>query len=131
MPTVEIPVPPSVNGLWRAVRTKSRKVRLIKSSQYDGWLAPAVHLLRTGLPYTAGRVTVRLTIRGGSEFSTRRDLDNCLKAVLDSLRHADRIDGDTVKTVRACSVEYVDPIPGKPATCFVEVRPFGADGPHP
>jgi Holliday junction resolvase RusA-like endonuclease len=126
MAAVEIPVPPSVNNLWRAVRTKSAKVRLIKSSQYDGWLAPAVFLLRAGLPTFRGRVAVRLTIRGGKEFSTRRDLDNCLKAVLDALRYAGRIEDDTVKTVRACSVEYAEPESGKPATCWVAVTPADA-----
>lgn len=122
--TVEMPVPPSANHLWRSVRTR-RGVKVIKRDRYAAWLNTAVMLLRVGMAPVAGPVRVLVTIRGGKGWPANRDIDNAIKGPIDALRHARRIDGDTCRTVKRAAVEYREP-DGRPATCYVTVS---ADSP--
>lgn len=102
MDGVELPIPPSVNGLWRALR-RAGKTRVIRSRAYTSWLEQAVLLLRFQLPKaTAYPVRVTVTIHRGKGWRSNRDLDNAYKAVSDALVHAERLaddDGDHVAEV--------------------------------
>lgn len=104
MDRCELPVPPSVNGLWRAFRRMNRhgggKTLVRRSKAYEAWLQAAVLLLRVGLPkVSAYPVRVTLTIHRGKGWRANRDLDNCYKAVSDALVHAERIADDDAEHV--------------------------------
>lgn len=121
--SVSVPVPPSVNNLWRAARTRSGKVRVFLSRRFKSWLEAAVPQMAAGLPRFSGPVVVRVTIRGGKGFPVNRDGDNVLKPLIDGLRKAGVIRGDTVRDVIESSVRYEPPGgPGAVAECVVEVR---------
>ena len=73
-----IPMPPSVNRIWRKGRHG-----MYRSSPYMAWrqaAAEAVSGVWSGNPY-AGSVSVELRVYGASR--RRYDLDNRAKAVLD------------------------------------------------
>lgn len=122
--TVEVPIPPSTNHLWRVVRhqrgRRAGQATVAKSRQYSSWLEVAVMLLRLGLPRMAGAVGVTVTIRGGEGWDvSRRDLDNTIKAVCDALVHAGRIPDDTTRFVTRIELRYTPTEPGRQAGCLV------------
>lgn len=86
---LELPWPPSVNHYWRHVGAKV----LISSEgrRYRQHVAAAV--LIAGRPTIAGRIAV--SILAAPPDRRRRDLDNMLKAVLDSLAHAGVYEDDS------------------------------------
>lgn len=78
MDPVELPVPPSVNSIWRTVRVKSG-ARVTLSRAYRGWLDIAILKLRMGMPKIAPDaypVAVRVTILRGRGWRKGRDGDN-------------------------------------------------------
>jgi Holliday junction resolvase RusA-like endonuclease len=117
---VSIPVPPSVNGLWRATR-KAGRVRVYRSAAYTRWIDQAVPLLAAGLPVAVSPVGVSLVVRPGKGWRCDRDLDNCLKATLDAVRHAGRIPDDSAAFVRRVSCELGPVHPSGVACCEVAV----------
>jgi len=87
-----IPVPPSVNALHRAIfrpRPKGAKqIAVIKSAAYRRWRARpelAVHADMVDPPY---RISIAVPI------STRGDIDNRIKPILDWLQDIGVIDND-------------------------------------
>lgn len=120
---VVLPVPPSVNGLWRAVRKGHAKVCVVKSRAYTLWLEEAVLRLRLGLPVlTVFPARLTLTVCRGKGWHPRRDLDNCLKPVADALVRSGRIpddDGDHI----ASFVAGFGP-DAKAAYCTVSLEPL-------
>lgn len=80
MLTLVIPMPPSVNGVWRQVG----RGKVAKSKAYDAWISEAGWALnrQTKEPFE-GDVEVRLSFGPRDK---RRDLDNCAKAPLDLLQ---------------------------------------------
>lgn len=77
-----LPWPPSLNRYWRNVAGRtliSRDGRAYRSAV--AWSVPAIHKQRM-----EGRLLV--TIAASPPDRRKRDLDNMLKAVLDSLSHA-------------------------------------------
>lgn len=131
MDGIELPIPPSVNGLWRAVRRQKRngfgagKIMIKRSTAYEGWLQQAVLLLRFRMEKaTAYPVCVTVTIHRGKGWRVTRDLDNCYKAVSDALVHAERLvddDGEHVAEVRMRFGES-----RKLAACMVQVETIAA-----
>lgn len=83
MVELTLPWPPSVNHYWRNVGGKTlisaegRAYRLAVSDQV---------LLQRGAKQLAGRLAVQITAHVPDK--RRRDLDNLLKGVLDSMTHA-------------------------------------------
>jgi Holliday junction resolvase RusA-like endonuclease len=95
------------------------------SARYRSWLAVAVPVMAAGMPRQSLPVRVCVTIRGGRGFTTNRDGDNVLKPLIDALRHAGRIPGDTVLDVPRLEVRYEPPAgAGAVADCVVEVSPI-------
>lgn len=127
MPTVEVPIPPSVNRLWRIVKRwrRTRKghsvqvPHLARTTHYERWLRVAVPLIRIGLPVVPLPAVLTVTIRGGRGWSPDRDLDNACKAVLDAVVQAERLPDDSVRYVRSISMVYLPPVPGLAARCEV------------
>ena len=87
MTTITLPWPPSVNRYWRHPSTGRLAGRHLISSdgrKYREQVA-AMTMLQTNAHY-AGSLIVDITANRPD--NRRRDLDNLLKAILDSLTHA-------------------------------------------
>lgn len=125
MTFAEIPVPPSANAIWRAVHSRGKQL-MLKSRAYRAWLESAVLVLRIGLNRTSGPVEVTIRV-GGTGFNRARDLDNCIKPVIDALRHAQRIDGDSVKTVRRVVAEYLTDGLARCEVAVSRIEPMGGN----
>ncbi len=86
--SVEIPVPPSVNDMFRNVRGKGR----VKTAAYADWLGHAGWVLRSQNPSRiGGRVVLVLSVE---RMSKSADIDNRVKAILDLLVTHGVIDDD-------------------------------------
>lgn len=110
MPEALIPTPPSVNSLYRNVP----KIGRVKTKGYMTWLNVAVPILRAEIPRIDGSVAVFLQV---SDKHTG-DIDNRIKAALDALVTAERIQGDDKRTVRAVSAIWVSHLP-KGQSCIM------------
>lgn len=100
---VDLPWPPTVNDIWRAV-----KGRNILSKRYRSWRARALAELvvqreRGRLNPVSGPVTVSIDLYppDGRIF----DIDNRIKACLDALVEACIIEADDLRTVRGVCVK--------------------------
>ncbi len=122
----ELPIPPSVNGIWRAVRTKRGRTRVIMSKPYAAWLGVAVPLLRAGMDKVrVYPVCLVVRIRAGKGWRQGRDLSNALKAIEDACKHAERIADDNTEYVTGIRMTFTPAERGKPAACFVGVEQGG------
>lgn len=83
MLTINLPWPPSVNHYWRNVAGRT----LISADGRAYRKAVADHVL---IQHAAKRLAGRLEVRiyAAMPDKRRRDLDNLLKSILDSLTHA-------------------------------------------
>lgn len=128
MTPVEVPIPPSTNALWRAVRNRGpgAKVKVVKSAAYRAWTDAAVMLLRLGLPVARSPVAVRVVITGGKGWAAKRDIDNAVKAVLDAVKLAGRVPDDDCERVTDVYAVYLPPkANGAAARCEVSFLPAG------
>lgn len=108
MNTVSLPVPPSVNNIWRVAKIRN-KARVVLSAQYAAWRDHAILLIRTGLPrVTVYPVAVTITIVRGKGWKRGRDCDNVIKPILDALVKAGRLADDDEDHVTRCVVEFGD-----------------------
>ena len=82
MSTIDLPLPPSVNRLWR-----SNRGRVHRAPRYLSWLKAAGWELVTQRPERLAG-SVRMTIGAGRPDRRRRDVDNLGKALLDLLYQA-------------------------------------------
>src|SRR6516164_2018760 len=90
MPTIDLPLPPGVNRLWR-----SNRGRVHRSAPYAAWLREAGWSLLEQRP-KAVPGCVSVTISAGKPDKRRRDLDNIAgKAVLDLLTKHGVIEDDS------------------------------------
>lgn len=102
--TVHLPMPPSVNRIWRS--NKAGKGRVSISPEYDRWkkradmLAISMAALR-GVRKIKGAFEARITIARG-----RGDLDNRIKGVLDWAQSRELVADD--KHCERLVVEYGD-----------------------
>jgi len=111
---LEIPFPPSVNGIWRG----GKAGRFYKSKHYVAWeneAGWAVKEQARGRRIT-GPFTVQLQVVQPDK--RRRDLDNLPKVVLDLLKNLHVTDDDSL--CRKVSAEWV---PSGPP-CFVIVSAY-------
>ena len=90
-----IPTPPSANHLFRNLPNKGR----VKSRHYEDFTRRAVTAIRQqGVQPLAGRV---IAIFGVERMSAQADIDNRLKAMLDSIVAAGVIEDDSLVTAIA------------------------------
>lgn len=117
---VEVPIPPSMNHLWRAVR-RGGKVRVIRSRHYRSWLDVAILAFRRGLTRVRGPALVEVVIVGGKGWRANRDLSNTYKATEDALVAAGVLEDDSTQYVTEIRQRFVPG--GGLARCFVSVLP--------
>jgi Holliday junction resolvase RusA-like endonuclease len=99
---ITLPIPPSVNHIWR--RKKGGGVFISKT--YQEWLNTAHTWVRLqALPrfdpelVLAVNVTIRPGPPGNRGWKSNRDLDNCLKVLLDFMRKVKVIASDDCSTL--------------------------------
>lgn len=93
-------MPPSVNALYRNVPQKGR----VKTKAYSAWIAHAGLLVNRQKPERCdGDVSVECVF---GPRNRRRDIDNCLKPVLDLIQRCGVIEND--KNVVKVSAEWGD-----------------------
>ena len=81
----ELPYPPSINGYWRTVRINGKNRTLI-SKRGREYRADVIQAIGKGIPALNARIKVE--IRAFMPDKRRRDIDNILKSLNDSLTHA-------------------------------------------
>jgi Holliday junction resolvase RusA-like endonuclease len=117
MPTIDLPLPPSVNRLWR-----SNRGRVHRSAPYAAWLKEAGWELLQQRP-KAVPGCVSIAISAGKPDKRRRDLDNIAgKAVLDLLTKHQVIEDDS--KVLELSGRWDDSV--APRRLQVEITPAAA-----
>ena len=99
--TIDLPMPPSVNSIWRV--TRGGKVH--KDRRYDRWITDAGWELVLQKPRRfPGKVRIAILVRRG-----KFDLDNMTKAPIDLLQRHGVIKND--KLVEALTVGWSDDVP--------------------
>lgn len=120
---VSLPPPPSANRIWRVFGN-----RVHRSQHYIEWLEHCDYLCRhqsIGYRRFTGPVQVTIQLEGGKGFPESRDLDNCLKPVIDLLRKAELMADDNVRRLSLIVLEYRAPGKGRnrgDAVCRVIVE---------
>lgn len=126
-----IPVPPSANRLWRIFRNRQHK-----ATEYKDWLKYTAHLLRERMRPVDGTVRIVIELRFGKGFMRSRDLDNCIKPIIDALKPprydkegklasdgAGIIPDDSIEIVRSICIDVLPAIDKKSeAECVVMVE---------
>lgn len=113
--TFQLPVPPSVNELFRNVPGKGR----VKTRVYDDWRAHALTSIRLQrLAPVGGYVLIRLNIEMVGD---RADLDNRVKAIFDAIVDAELIRDDSLVTGF-----LVGKLPPANGLAHIEIRPAEA-----
>lgn len=95
--TFTLPIPPSVNQMFRNVRGKGR----VKTGHYEQWRGHALTSLRLQkIPHIDGSVVVLFGVERGS---LAADIDNRIKAMLDAIVTAKIITDDNQVTAFAAA----------------------------
>ena len=120
---VSLPIPPSVNNLFSNVPGKGR----VKTKAYTDWISKAYAAINhetyssPGISLS-GAVCVVMEI---NRSHVGRDIDNCIKPVIDVLVKRGVIISDTnVASVTACWAEKADPALAKVVVYPVGETPF-------
>lgn len=110
-----LPMPPSVNNLYRNIRGGGR----VSTRAYREWRAEAYHAIKFAKPpYYSGRV--RLTMAFGRPDERRRDVSNFVKAIEDALVHMMVIEDDSL--VQSISAEWTTEHPGQVAVTVEQIQ---------
>lgn len=107
--TLTLPYPPSTNTYYRSLRKGPMAGRVLISEKGRNYREAVKRSV--GFTHAAqnGRLSVGITLFPPDR--RRRDVDNCLKALLDSLTHAGVWDDDN--QIKKLSIEMTDRIEGK------------------
>ena len=80
---LNLPYPPSINHYWRTFRGRM----ILSASGREYRTEVMANILQNGKPNTIeGRVRVQIQVSPPDR--RRRDIDNCVKCILDALAHA-------------------------------------------
>lgn len=113
--SLELPLPPSANRMFRVARTRRGRGRLVKSRDYKAWLALAGPLLRVGLERPALPARVSFVVWGGDGWSRNRDVDNLVKPLVDALVVARLLPDDNSRYLHEIRIRFIGVVPGRPA----------------
>ena len=99
MTTIEIPIPPSANHLWRVVHKNrhskcgKRKI-VVRTKQYRSFLKQVIPLIRLGLSFKMPLSRGQSTTRGAKGGPNKREIGTGERPTLDALSHANGIPDD-------------------------------------
>lgn len=113
---VHLPMPPSVNRIWRATRAGSKRVSI--SPEYTAWRE---HADRLSIALGSCRGVKKITGKFEAEITLKRqrgDLDNRIKGVLDWAQSRELIADD--KLCEKLTVQWGE----APHGCVLILRPF-------
>lgn len=116
MIVLDLPYPPSINNYWIASghrRFISKRGQLFRQEVQIACLQRRVPKL--------GSQSLMVHIILKPRNKKLMDIDNCAKAILDSLEHANVFDSDV--QVQRLLIERGDPVPGGGCQVIVEVIP--------
>jgi len=111
--TITLPIPPSVNQIWRCQGSK-----VTKSKTYRNWQASCtMYALTNAIPRPRIRkaVAVEIIVRTGHGWRNTRDIDNIAKPVLDWLVLWGLLSTDNCSVVRSVLIT-IDTLP-RPVAC--------------
>lgn len=103
---IDLPLPPSVNAIWRSVGGK-----VIKSKDYRKWTAAADSICMTQTGWRNKKITGRYTvllILNETMMRANSDGDNRLKAPLDYAKRIGLIVDDSIKYAREWHIKLGD-----------------------
>ena len=110
--------PFSTNAMYRSYGRNGR-LTTIKSKAYRDWQAQTIGLIHTQKwTPVLGSYALRITLPASNRF----DLDNTLKAQLDTLRHAGVVVDDSPKYLKRLTIEQ-----GEEAFTKVVITPLGGE----
>jgi len=117
--SVTLPIPPSVNAIWRC---QGKRIR--KSKVYRNWCTSCDVIALQGMiprPRYARPVSVEIIVRSGHGWRRGRDLDNTAKPIIDWLVSWQVLENDDWSIVQHVTIS-LDTMP-RPAACVdVTVR---------
>ena len=120
---VDLPMPSSVNQIWRQRRAKAGKPHVYSSPQYKAWVNECDALCMANrwhkLGVRSGKYRVAITLNSSMR---RGDCDNRIKPILDWLSRAGLTPDD--RHCDAASVEWGT----APSGCRVIVQPAASSG---
>ena len=78
---VQLPLPPTANHIWSIFGN-----RMHRTTVYKKWLAHCTDILADEMQPVEGPVAIEITLVLGKGCPVSRDLDNCIKPVIDLLK---------------------------------------------
>ena len=86
----------------------SKKYGLVKSKHYRKWLEKNLPIVEEKLPVIKNfPVEIEITVMEGYGFHNSSDIDNCNKAIVDSLKKTGRIPDDNIKYITRCEEKFM------------------------
>jgi Holliday junction resolvase RusA-like endonuclease len=122
MPTtisVTLPIPPSANAIWRCQGRRVRTSKLYRQWQMSCDIAALQACVPR--PRIASPCAIEIILRSGHGWRKGRDLDNCIKPVIDWLVHWSILADDEWSIVQHVSIS-IDTLPRAVACIDVTVR---------
>lgn len=113
--TITVPIPPSVNNLFRT----TGRMRY-KTGEYREWIADTAREFARLIPATAFPVEVWVKVTG--KVNRQRDIDNVNKPILDALKAAGVVPDDNLKHVDRVDAWY-EPGEGEPRVVVTVCEP--------
>lgn len=123
--TIDLPIPPSVNRIWRHGGRATYRSKVYLKWMKEANEAAGVQGKLVGYSWWRGSVAVVITVYRGKGWRKGRDLDNCAKVVMDWLRHHGHIKDDDWKHVTEVTVRMHRGKPSSVAFVEVAIRPDG------
>lgn len=117
--TLTLPIPPSVNAIWRCQGRRIRKSKIYRQWQMSCDIAALQAVIPR--PRIARACSIELIVRSGHGWRKGRDLDNVIKPVIDWLVHWQIIENDDWTIVQHVSIS-LDTMPRPNACVDVSVR---------
>lgn len=106
--TLDLPLPPSVNRIWRVGRSRNGKRVVYRDQKYVKWIKEAAAIIwlsrRPGSLIAPISGPFEVTITFTPPDKRWRDIDNLSKAVMDFLQHSQIITND--KNARKVTLEW-------------------------
>jgi crossover junction endodeoxyribonuclease RusA len=99
--SIDLPIPPSVNNLYKNVPGKGR----VRSKNYKRWQRAAYPLIAQMKRPEVFPVSVLIVVSG--KVNMRRDVDNFAKAITDAMVNCGILPGDSLRYVNDNRQRYV------------------------